>query len=664
MTRKVTFNTIITIGCSIILAVLTFILSYSKVLEVPDEFFSNYFYTYNPLEKADERITIIAIDSASEEEYGKYSTWSRALLAEAVNKLTEEKASVIALDTDLSATKDSDGDSSLAKACQEHGAVVTMANAHFDSRNNPQSGSQNINENIKTNEDEQKNEDEMTLAKPADSSMDWKEHSVTGVSYPYDQLKAVTKTGISNAVQQGLDNSIHFAALNVSVGNAEIKSSFAAVTYMLYKDSRGEEYDFPQMDSQNLFGFNNIYDTKSYQIISFKDLLSGDYDSGFIENNIVIIGEYKQGEKANSFFDFNYFKSDLAKQEVLVQSAIIQALITNKTIHNVSIELQALVFAILAAMLYWFCSKRRTFWAFIVYFLSILVFGLFSYILYLQGYRIRMLVPAIMLLVSSLIYLLQKLIIASLEQYRMKRTLNLYVDSQVVNMIEQTNPFELSKLSERRNIAVLFVDIRGFTALSEILEPENVVEFLNQYFTVVYSAIEAWNGTLDKFIGDAAMAIFNAPSDLEDYEFNAVCAADDIIRGFEKIKQVFFEKYNREIDIGIGIDCGDAVVGNIGCLGRMDYTAIGDVVNTASRLESKASPGQILISNNMYERVGQRCEAALIGNLSLKGKKHTVATYEIDRIDKPQAPNAIGRKEFLRESTLLYPKFKSNIKLP
>ena len=611
MTRKVTFNTIITIGCSIILAVLTFILSYSKVLEVPDEFFSNYFYTYNPLEKADERITIIAIDSASEEEYGKYSTWSRALLAEAVNKLTEEKASVIALDTDLSATKDSDGDSSLAKACQEHGAVVTMANAHFDSKNNPQSGSQNINENIKTNEDEQKNEDEMTLANPADSSMDWKEHSVTGVSYPYDQLKAVTKTGISNAVQQGLDNSIHFAALNVSVGNAEIKSSFAAVTYMLYKDSRGEEYDFPQMDSQNLFGFNNIYDTKSYQIISFKDLLSGDYDSGFIENNIVIIGEYKQGEIANRFFDFNYFKSDSAKQEVLVQSAIIQALITNKTIHNVSIELQALVFAILAAMLYWFCSKRRTFWAIIVYFLSILVFGLFSYILYLQGYRIRMLVPAIMLLVSSLIYLLQKLIIASLEQYRMKRTLNLYVDSQVVNMIEQTNPFELSKLSERRNIAVLFVDIRGFTALSEILEPENVVEFLNQYFTVVYSAIEAWNGTLDKFIGDAAMAIFNAPSDLEDYEFNAVCAADDIIRGFEKIKQVFFEKYNREIDIGIGIDCGDAVVGNIGCLGRMDYTAIGDVVNTASRLESKASPGQILISNNMYERVGQRCEAAI-----------------------------------------------------
>ena len=100
MSKKVTLNKIMTICCSIILAILTFILSYSQALEVPDEFFSNYFYTYNPLEKADERITIIAIDSDSEEKYGKYSTWSRSLLAEAVDKLTTEKASVIALDTD------------------------------------------------------------------------------------------------------------------------------------------------------------------------------------------------------------------------------------------------------------------------------------------------------------------------------------------------------------------------------------------------------------------------------------------------------------------------------------------------------------------------------------------------------------------------------------
>lgn len=110
----------------------------------------------------------------------------------------------------------------------------------------------------------------------------------------------------------------------------------------------------------------------------------------------------------------------------------------------------------------------------------------------------------------------------------MELTLKMYVDSQVVDQISDFTPMELSSVSARRNIAVLFVDIRGFTSMSESLEPEQVVSILNEYFSVVYSSIIAWNGTLDKFIGDAAMAIFNAPNDVDDYVFNAVCAADDI----------------------------------------------------------------------------------------------------------------------------------------
>ena len=263
MSKKITLNQIMTICCTIFLAISAFTLSYSQVLEIPDEFISNYFYTYNPLEKADERITIIAIDSASEEQYGKYSSWSRARLAEAVEKLTDEKASVIGLDTDLSATKDSDGDAQLVTACQNHGSVVTMASAQFDSKNKPQP------------ENEASAPNDMTLANPADSSMDWNDHSVTNVSYPFEALKSVTKTGITNAVQQGSDSSIRAAALDVNIGPDDTQASFASVAYMLYKDSVGEEYDFPEIDNQNLFGFKNIYDTSRYQIMSFSHLLSG-----------------------------------------------------------------------------------------------------------------------------------------------------------------------------------------------------------------------------------------------------------------------------------------------------------------------------------------------------------------------------------------------------
>lgn len=250
------------------------------------------------------------------------------------------------------------------------------------------------------------------------------------------------------------------------------------------------------------------------------------------------------------------------------------------------------------------------------------------------------------------------MIYANFEKRRMELTLKMYVDSQVVDQISDFTPMELSSVSARRNIAVLFVDIRGFTSMSESLEPEQVVSILNEYFSVVYSSIIAWNGTLDKFIGDAAMAIFNAPNDVDDYVFNAVCAADDIQKNFEPLREKFMSEYGKEVHLGIGINSGTAIVGNIGCMGRFDYTAIGDTVNTASRLESKALPGQILISETVYAEVESRVSVDRVGALSLKGKAKAVETYQIVTIDKPKAPNKLLRKGFLREQTLLYTKTK------
>ena len=117
-------------------------------------------------------------------------------------------------------------------------------------------------------------------------------------------------------------------------------------------------------------------------------------------------------------------------------------------------------------------------------------------------------------------------------------------------------------------------------------------------------------------------------------------------------------EYGKEVHLGIGINSGTAIVGNIGCMGRFDYTAIGDTVNTASRLESKALPGQILISETVYAEVESRVSVDRVGALSLKGKAKAVETYQIVTIDKPEAPNKLLRKGFLREQTLLYTKTK------
>ena len=139
---------------------------------------------------------------------------------------------------------------------------------------------------------------------------------------------------------------------------------------------------------------------------------------------------------------------------------------------------------------------------------------------------------------------------------------------------------------------------------------------------------------LDKFIGDATMAVFNAPFDLDDYIFRAVKAAVDMRSGADELAEKLWEQFGKKVSFGIGVNCGEAVVGNIGCEFRMDYTAIGDTVNTAARLESRAGAGEILISEAVYESLKGRITAEEVGEMELKGKSKAVMVYRVIKINE------------------------------
>ena len=174
--------------------------------------------------------------------------------------------------------------------------------------------------------------------------------------------------------------------------------------------------------------------------------------------------------------------------------------------------------------------------------------------------------------------------------------------------------------------------------MSEILEPEQVVEILNRYLNLTTNAIFKNKGTLDKFVGDATMAVFNSPFDLEDYEFRAVCAAMDIVAGGAALEEELLKEFGRSVGFGVGVNCGPAVVGNVGCEFRMDFTAIGDTVNTAARLEANAKKGQVLISDTIYERVKDRIQVEPIGEIPLKGKSKGVFVYSVIGVDRERKP--------------------------
>lgn len=196
------------------------------------------------------------------------------------------------------------------------------------------------------------------------------------------------------------------------------------------------------------------------------------------------------------------------------------------------------------------------------------------------------------------------------EKEAIRHAFERYVPREIAHQIMKS-PDSLSLDGERRRITILFGDIRGFTKLTQSMEPEDIVSILNRYFSDMVSIIFKYEGTLDKFIGDGLMAIFGAPVISGNEEQRAVRAALEIQQSSGELSTEFQDKYPDfpELSIGIGIHTGYAIVGNIGSKERMEYTAIGEVVNVASRLVDRAKKGQILLSKETLWPVRNIVEA-------------------------------------------------------
>jgi adenylate cyclase len=178
---------------------------------------------------------------------------------------------------------------------------------------------------------------------------------------------------------------------------------------------------------------------------------------------------------------------------------------------------------------------------------------------------------------------------------------------------------------ERQEITILFADIRGYTAFSEKVEPEKVVEMLNHYLSIAGDIIIGWEGTLDKFFGDGLMAIYNAPIKQADHVHRAAESALAIIQAAHEVNQI----YGYELAYSIGVHVGEAVVGYIGTSYAVNYTAIGDTVNLAKRLQESAAPGQILIDESVVKRLGAQILTKPLGAISFKGRSQAAQAYEL-----------------------------------
>jgi class 3 adenylate cyclase len=229
---------------------------------------------------------------------------------------------------------------------------------------------------------------------------------------------------------------------------------------------------------------------------------------------------------------------------------------------------------------------------------------------------------------SSWNRLLEERVAEQLAQIERIGRLQRFLAPQVAQMIASSDPSDSLLASHRREVTVLFCDLRGFTAFTDASEPEEVMGVLREYHENLGELIFRYEGTLERFLGDGIMIVFNDPIPCDDHTERAVRLALDMRERVDELAKQW-ARVGHELGFGIGIASGYATLGQVGFEHRREYTAIGRVINLASRLCDEAKAGQIVISQRAFSAVEQSVGASHIGQLTLKGFNRPIDAYEV-----------------------------------
>ena len=587
-----------------LVAALAFFLCFSQLLFSLDKLIAD--PLYQTPRAGDARIRILAIDEKTIAAYGDPADWSRDIPARLVTLLDADPRrapALIVFDVMYVSERDAAADAAFAAACERGGNVLSAANLVYRMKLSP------VGERLAEDPDH-----------------------VGMVEYPYAGLRAVSDCGFANALIDR-DQFVRRARLYADTADGRL-FSLPAVAALRLAEAQGERLVLPKTDERGTFLFTytgkNLGRGGPYTVVSLCDVLEGRIDLSDFGDSVVFVGAYAPGLQ-------DAYNAAVQRggqmYGVEIHANVLQAILEGRTALEVSRPLAALLAALLAVLFSLAIRRMGPGRSALLGAALIAVYLAAARLLYGAGYALPLVETLLSLALVYLLHIAELYLGETLRRHRILRAFRQYVAPQIVDEVAARGDFTIRLGGEKRPVAVLFVDIRGFTALSESLPPEQVVEILNEYLSLTTRSIFQNGGTLDKFIGDATMAVFNAPFDLDDYVYRAVRTARDIVAGGAALEARLRERFGHSVSFGIGVHCGDAVVGNIGCDFRMDYTAVGDVVNTAARLESSAGSNQILISEAVYEAVRGRVRVTALGEFAFKGKSKKLRAYQLDEVD-------------------------------
>ncbi|WP_051204817.1 CHASE2 domain-containing protein [Butyrivibrio sp. VCD2006] len=600
MSRKKDF--VVKLIAAIVVAFIFTAIAASGILAGQDGIASDALYQQEVA--TDGQIVVVGMDQKALEEIGPMP-WPRSVIADVIAYLNSSGSppAVIAVDVlyvGESATPTND--TYLAAVAENGGNVVTAVAATFGSEIEEDAGGFRLNN-----------------------------RSVLALDEPYEELKAVTTMGHINTMTDS-DGIIRHAMLYIDTPENDRLYSFSRVIYEKYCEKMGIT---PNPEPATTEGFFYIpFTGKSgayYDYISVSDVYYGSVDPDYFEDKIVLIGPYAPGLQDEYRTSIDHA---VASYGVEIQANLVEAFRKGFYPAEASNILQLVILFIISFAALMFFYDRKVVPSVVAEVGVCLGWIALAYVLYHKaGVVLHVLWIPLFVTILFVVSVALNYIRAQREKHKIENTFGHYVDPTIMNQLLEQGTEALELGGKTYDIAVLFVDIRGFTTMSEALDPPTVVEIINSYLTLTTECIMKNHGTLDKFVGDCTMAFWNAPLPQEDPVYLACCAAMDMVEGSKALGEQLMERFGRTVSFGVGVNWGPAVVGNIGAPLRMDYTAIGDTVNTAARLEANAPGGKILISRAVADILGDRAKVTSLGDtIKLKGKAEGFEILTLDEL--------------------------------
>lgn len=539
--------------------------------------------------RPDPTVSIVAIDDASLTQVGRWP-WPRTVHAEIVRKLKAAGAEVIGYDVTFSEPSDQKDDAELAAALKEAGNVVL-----------PLELSMKVGKN-------------------------WMLYDPQAVLQPIPVLGAAAEsTGHVNAPAD-TDNVFRRIPLSVRGSDASYIPSFESeILRLAGRDGLLKEAPLDGVGRMRLNFAGPPNDPQGFRTISAVNVLRDTVDLAPLKGGIVLVGA-----TASNLHDSMLVPTsrNVPMSGVEVHANILDTLLGRRWLRDVPGYVTALYLFVLGLLLGFIVPRLRARYslpAAVVLWLLTLVA---AFVLFDRGWIMDVLWPSFCIVLAYAGVTLERRIASDRQRRELKTAFSRYVSPAVVETI-LADPTKLRLGGERKNMSVLFSDICGFTSISEKLSPDKLVEILNKYLSRMTAIVFEERGVLDKYIGDAVMAFWNAPFEQPDHAFRAVSTALKMQRVLDDMNAQK-EFGDIEIRIGVGINTGDMVVGNVGGEARFDYTVIGDNVNLGSRLEALTRQYKVgaIVTEATRLACGDRVLFRHLDKVAVKGKKEPALIYE------------------------------------